>query len=120
MSRWRQRIDEEGVVELLKQTIETTVKTGQIKKNSFQRLNVDITVQEKSMAFRQMQKKAGDGLVTLSQTPDSLTLGQMMISHWNILSMGKWMLIYRFRHGQAFGILMGTGKFLTSYDEENN
>ena len=51
MSRWRQRIGEEGAEELLKQTIETAVKTGQIKKSSFQRLNVDTTVQEKNIAF---------------------------------------------------------------------
>ena len=51
MTRWRQRIGEEGAEALLKQTIETAVKTGQIKKSSFQRLNVDTTVQEKNIAF---------------------------------------------------------------------
>ena len=51
MTRWRQPIGEEGAEELLKQTLNTAVETGQIKKSHFQRLNVDTTVQEKNIAF---------------------------------------------------------------------
>ena len=44
MTRWRKRIGEEGVEELLAQTIETARREGLVKRQSLERITVDTTV----------------------------------------------------------------------------
>jgi len=51
MSRWRQRIGEDGVEQMLAETIAVGVRTKQLREKSFEKLNVDTTVQEKAIAF---------------------------------------------------------------------
>jgi IS5 family transposase len=51
MSRWRERIGEAGAEEMLAGTIKAGLKSGVIKKRSFQRVNVDTTVQEKAISY---------------------------------------------------------------------
>jgi len=49
--RWRKRIGEKGVEFLLKQTIVTAQKTGQLTEKHMEKVNGDTTVQEKNIAF---------------------------------------------------------------------
>ncbi|MCG5534435.1 transposase, partial [Halorhodospira sp. 9621] len=51
MTRWRKRIGEEGVEELLAQTIETARREGLVKRQSLERITVDTTVQEKAITY---------------------------------------------------------------------
>ena len=51
MSRWRSRISEAGVEELLKETIEAGLRLRIIKPSQLKRVNVDTTVQEKYIRF---------------------------------------------------------------------
>lgn len=51
MTRWRQRIGEEGAEELLKQTVQTGLKQGYVKMSDCRRVNVDTTVQPKDIRF---------------------------------------------------------------------
>jgi IS5 family transposase len=51
MTRWRHRIGEEGAEELLKQTIQTGIRAGYVKRTDCVRVNVDTTVQPKNVRF---------------------------------------------------------------------
>ncbi|MFP4130215.1 MAG: IS5 family transposase, partial [Halorhodospira sp.] len=51
LTRWRQRIGEEGVEELLAQTIETARREGVVKRQSLERVTIDTTVQEKAITY---------------------------------------------------------------------
>lgn len=51
MTRWRKRIGEDGAEELLKQTIETAMRCGYLKKKDCAKVNVDTTVQTKAIRF---------------------------------------------------------------------
>ncbi|KAF0813218.1 hypothetical protein IGB42_02146 [Andreprevotia sp. IGB-42] len=50
LTRWRQRIGEEGLEWLLTQTIRAAESTGIVKRQSFDKVIVDSTVQEKAIA----------------------------------------------------------------------
>ncbi len=50
MTRWRQRIGEEGVEWLLTETIEAGKRAGSVKGNDLKRVTVDTTVMEKNIA----------------------------------------------------------------------
>ncbi|MGA9252753.1 MAG: IS5 family transposase [Roseobacter sp.] len=50
MTRWRQRIGEEGVEWMLTQTIEAGKRAGAVKGNDLKRVTVDTTVMEKNIA----------------------------------------------------------------------
>jgi IS5 family transposase len=51
MTRWRQKIGEQGAEGLLAESIATGLKTETIKPASLAKVNVDTTVQEKAVAF---------------------------------------------------------------------
>jgi len=51
MTRWRKRIGEDGAEALLKQTIETGIKQGYLKRTDCKRVSVDTTVQTKDIRF---------------------------------------------------------------------
>lgn len=49
MTRWRQRIGEERLVELLRQTVAVAVEQKHLSKSELEHVNVDTTVQEKNI-----------------------------------------------------------------------
>jgi IS5 family transposase len=51
LSRWRNRIGEQGAEKLLKETIEAGLKLKLSKGSQLKRVNVDTTVQEKNIRF---------------------------------------------------------------------
>lgn len=51
MTRWRQKVGEAGVEKMLSETISVGQKTKIVKQKSFEKVNVDTTVQEKAIAF---------------------------------------------------------------------
>jgi IS5 family transposase len=50
LTRWRKRLGEAGVEELLSVTLDTAIKSGQLKERSLQTVIVDTTVMEKAVA----------------------------------------------------------------------
>ncbi len=51
MTKWRQRVGEDRLVELLKQTIVIAVKQKHLPKRELKQVNVDTTVQEKNITY---------------------------------------------------------------------
>jgi hypothetical protein len=70
LTRWRNRIGEEGVEWLLTQTINAGLKSGAIDDNSLKRVAVDTTVMEKNIAHptdARLFERARAQLVTLAR-----------------------------------------------------
>ena len=70
LTRWRGRIEEEGVEWLLTQTIRAGQKSGMIDGDSARRVAVDTTVMEKSIAYptdARLYERAREQLVDLAQ-----------------------------------------------------
>ena len=51
MTHWRKRVSESGMEKLLGETIAAGLDMGVLKKASMNNLNVDTTVQEKTISF---------------------------------------------------------------------
>ena len=51
LTRFRERLGEEGAEELLKQTIEVALRAGLLKKTALKKVIVDTTVQEKNISY---------------------------------------------------------------------
>ncbi len=51
LGKWRKRIAAQGFEDLLKETIQTGLRTGAVRQEDFARVNIDTTVQEKSVTF---------------------------------------------------------------------
>jgi len=51
MTKWRKRLKSGGMEKLLEETIKTGLQTKALKPTSFERVNVDTTVQEKAVTF---------------------------------------------------------------------
>jgi len=49
--KWRKRVGSKGIEKMLSETIETAKRSGQLKRQEMERVNVDTTVQEKAIAF---------------------------------------------------------------------
>jgi IS5 family transposase len=51
MTRWRHRIGEDGIEELLTGILSAAIRSGNLKKSSLNHVNVDTTVQEKAITY---------------------------------------------------------------------
>ena len=51
MGRWRKRLGERGMEEILQGTIKAGLQLNAVKKSQLQRVNIDTTVQEKNVRF---------------------------------------------------------------------
>ena len=70
LTRWRQRIGEEGCEWLLSKTIEAGLETKTVEKRHLERVTVDTTVQEKAITFPtdgKLYLRCLEHLVKLSQ-----------------------------------------------------
>lgn len=70
LTRWRQRIGEEGVEWMLTQTIEAGQRAGVVKGNDLKRVTVDTTVMEKNIAHptdARLYETARRKLITLAR-----------------------------------------------------
>ena len=71
MTRWRQRVGEEGVEWLLTETIEAARRGKVVKAKSFEKIIVDTTVMEKAVAYpsdSRLLERARQHLVKLADT----------------------------------------------------
>lgn len=67
MTRWRQRIGSEKLVELLKQTVQVAVEQKHLPKAQLTQVNVDTTVQEKNIAYPTDSKLLYKSIVKLGR-----------------------------------------------------
>jgi IS5 family transposase len=70
MTRWRQRMGEEKLVALLRESLSTAARTGAAKPSDFAKVIVDTTVQEKAIAFptdARLMHRARERLVRLAE-----------------------------------------------------
>ena len=73
LTRWRQRLGEQGVESLLSATIDAAIKSKAVKARDLKRVTVDTTVQEKAIAFptdSRLYNRARERLVRLAKTYD--------------------------------------------------
>jgi len=56
MTRWRQRIGNAGVDDLLTGILSAAVDSGTLKQSSLKRVNIDTTVQEKAISYPTRQR----------------------------------------------------------------
>jgi IS5 family transposase len=67
LTRWRQRIGEEGAELLLAQTVEVARNEGLVKRQSLERVSVDTTVQEKAVTYPTDAKLYARGIKNLTK-----------------------------------------------------
>ena len=67
MTRWRQRVGEDRMIELLKQTIEVAVREKHLPKAQLKQVNVDTTVQEKNITWPTDSKLLYKAIVKLAE-----------------------------------------------------
>jgi IS5 family transposase len=70
LTRWRQRLGEQGMESLLSATIEAAIASKAVKARDLQRVTVDTTVQEKAIAFptdSKLYNRARERLVRLAK-----------------------------------------------------
>ena len=85
MTRWRQRIGEEGVEWLLAETIEAARRGKVVKAKSLEKIIIDTTVMEKAVAYptdsrllergRQHLVRLADALSTAKKAPPKASIG---------------------------------------------
>ena len=73
LTRWRQRLGEQGIELLLSATIDTAIESKAVRRRDLKRVTVDTTVQEKAIAFptdSRLYNRARDRLVRLAKAHD--------------------------------------------------
>ncbi len=113
LTRWRNRIGEEGVEWLLTQTIEAGRKSGAIDDASLKRVAVDTTVMEKNIAHptdARLYERARAQLVTLAQEA-----GVDLRQSYARLSPRLAMQVGRYAHAKQFRRMRKALKKLKGY-----
>ena len=75
LTRFRERLGEEGAMELLKETIEVAKRTGLLKKSALKKVIADTTTQEKNISYptdAKLINRAREGLVKEAKRGDIL------------------------------------------------
>jgi len=70
LTRWRQRLGEEGIESLLIATIDAAIESKAVRRRDLKRVTVDTTVQEKAIAFptdSRLYNRARERLVRLAK-----------------------------------------------------
>lgn len=67
MTRWRKRIGDEKMVEILMESLETAKRVGALKDKDMGRVAVDTTVQEKAVDYPSEVKLAYDAIIDLGR-----------------------------------------------------
>jgi IS5 family transposase len=113
LTRWRQRIGEEGVLELLKQTVMVGFKMGVIYEKSVQNVIVDTTVQEKNIAHpsdAKLMDRARSRLVGLCKKA-----GVHLRQNYNKLSKLAVLMSARYAHASQFKRMRRQVKNIKNY-----
>lgn len=113
LTRWRQRLGEEGCEWLLTATIEAGLKSGSISRTSLKRVVVDTTVQEKNIAFptdSQLYHQSRKQLVDIARE-QGISLRQTYGKESRLLAMK----VGRYAHARQFKRMNRALKKLKNY-----
>ena len=110
LTRWRQRVGEEGVEWLLTETIEAAQRGKIVKKQSFDKIIVDTTVMEKAVAYptdSRLIERGRQHLVKLATT-----LGIRLRQNYNRQAPRLAVQVGRYAHAKQFRRMKATLKSL--------
>ncbi len=110
MTRWRQRVGEEGVEWLLTETIEAARRGKVVKAKSFEKIIIDTTVMEKAVAYptdSRLLERARQHLVKLAGT-----LGIKLRQNYNREAPRLSAQVGRYAHAKQFRRMKATLKSL--------
>ena len=110
MTRWRQRVGEEGVEWLLTETIEAARRGKVVKVKSFEKIIIDTTVMEKAVAYptdSRLLERARQHLVKLAGT-----LGITLRQNYNREAPRLAAQVGRYAHAKQFRRMKATLKSL--------
>lgn len=110
LTRWRQRVGEEGVEWLLTETIEAARRGKVVKKQSFDKIIVDTTVMEKAVAYptdSRLLERGRQHLVKLATT-----LGIRLRQNYNRQAPRLAVQVGRYAHAKQFRRMKATLKSL--------
>ena len=97
LTRWRKRLGDKGMQDILQETVKTALKTGAVKEQSLKSVIVDTTVMEKNIAHptdSKLMNKAREHLVNTAKK-EGITLRQ------TYTKLGKIALIKSARYAHA-------------------
>ncbi len=80
MTRWRQRLGEEKLIELIKESLATAERTGALATKDVRRVTVDTTVQPKNVAFPTDARQPALHGQPSRRVPETCTGGDIQIS----------------------------------------
>jgi len=98
LNKWRKKIKAEGFEDIFKSVIATALKTGTIKREHFEKVNVDTTVQEKAVTFptdAKLYHKMREKLVK-----EAKVLGIILRRTYKKASKGSLIMQGRYRHAR--------------------
>ena len=110
LTRWRQRVGEEGVESLLTETIEAARRGKVVKKQSFDKILIDTTVMEKAVAFptdSRLLERGRQHLVKLAKS-----LGITLRQNYNREAPRLAIQVGRYAHAKQFRRMKATLKSL--------
>src|SRR2546425_12981078 len=104
MSRWRGRLKEAGVEQMLAELITTGLRSGAIRAAMLERINVDTTVQEKFIRFptdARLYDRMRERLVAAAQRRDvALRQSYTRVGRWTLTSQQRYASAQQFRRGR--------------------
>ena len=100
MTRWRQRLGEDKLAELIKESLATAHRTGALRLKDVKRVTVDTTVQPKNIAFPTDAKLLYTAIIRLG----ALCRRHGVRLRQSYVRVGKWALIkaQRYAHAKQF------------------
>ena len=110
MTRWRQRIGEEGIERLLMETIEAAHRGNVVKAKSFEKVIIDTTVMEKAVAYptdSRLLERGRQYLVKLAAT-----LGIKLRQNYNRQAPRLAAQVGRYAHARQYRRMKGALKSL--------
>lgn len=108
MTRWRKRIGDEKMVELLIESLETAKRVGALKDKDMERIVVDTTVQEKAVDHPSEVKLAYDAIVDLGR--EAKKAGLLLKQNYRFVAKELLIKASGYAHARQFNRLETTTK----------
>jgi len=106
MTRWRKRVGDEKLEELLVESIETAKRLGAIKENDMERVAVDTTVQEKAVDHPSEVKLTYDAIIDLGR--EARKSGLKLKQNYKFVARGLELKASGYAHARQFNRLSRT------------
>lgn len=108
MTRWRKRVGDEKLEEILIESLEVAKKVGALKEKDMERVAVDTTVQEKAVDHPSETKLIYDAIIDLSR--ESKKSGLKLKQNYRFIAKGLAVKASGYAHARQFNRLKTTNK----------